>query len=281
MKKIRSRPGDETFRKLRDSCFTAFEFVFELKLLNMKIDNCSADRLRNAELVSLCNEVVEIVKPFDWAAANVLGLFTQTETNIAKFVAHLNQQKTVSETHEVEIADLGFNNAWRAYKYMCMAFELDADDAKRKAAQRLIEHTKLHGYNLHLNSYSEQNARAKMFLEDCNNLPEVAADIRILGIKDFVDQVQKALNTLLEALANRKEKVVSEKRNNDTKLLRKQVQESLDNLFKYIEAMSAVATDEVFDVMIKKINDSIQKLDLSYKLRSTRKPETTEEIEVN
>jgi len=244
----------------------------------MDVDNLNVGRLRNAEFVSLGNDVLEITKSYDWTKSNVLGFFTKLETSVGNFKAHLNKLSTVTETEGIAKADVKFNNAWRAFKFICKSYELHPNKAKREAAKTMIELSKTHGYNLHNENYQEQNASAKMFLIDCFNKAEVKMAIETLAIQESLDNIEISLNTLMLAIKNRKNKWVNEKRDDNTKLLRQKLAMSLESMFKYIEAMSVIEPGGELDDLIKKINESIQKLELSIKLRKTH---NTEEIEQN
>jgi len=244
----------------------------------MDVDNFNVSRLRNAEFVSLGNDVLEITKSYDWAKSNVIGFYTKLETSVGNFKLHLNKLNTVTETEEVAKADVAFNNAWRAFKYICKSYELHHDKVKQEAAKRLIEVCKTHGYNLHNESYQEQNASAKMFIIDCFNKAEVKKAIETLAIQESLDNIELSLDTLIMAIKTRKNKWVNERRDENTKLLRQKLATSLGSMFKYIEAMSVIAPGGELDNIIKKINESIRKLELSVKMRKTH---NTEEIEQN
>jgi len=244
----------------------------------MQIDSINESRLRNAEFVSLGDDVLKITKVYDWAKYNVVGFYTKVETAAGNLKGHLNKLNTVSETQAIDAADAMFNNAWRAFKYMCKAYELHPDEAKREAAISLIVLSKTHGYNLHNESYPVQIASAKMFLADCMNKPEAKAAIESLAIQENIEHIETALNNLVTDIETRKSKFVNEKRDDNTKLLRQKLSISLESIFKYIEAMSVLTPGSELDYMIKEINASIQKLDFAVKMRTTHK---SEEIKQN
>ena len=244
----------------------------------MKIENFSTTRLRNAELVSLAKDVLGITKAYDWAGLNVLGIYTSLETSLNVFVDHLNKLGTVKETNDVEAKDELFNNAWRAFKYFCIACELHPNKTNHEAAVVLIELSRTHGYNLHQEGYQAQIAKAQMFLNDCDTLEEAKKAILDSGAKEYLDNVKDALTALVEAITNRKNKSVSEKRDVDTKELRVIVYQALDKIFKYIEVMADITPEASLSEMGKKINESIQKLEISQKLRSTRNLEVNEQM---
>ncbi|MGZ2370686.1 DUF6261 family protein [Ancylomarina sp. YFZ004] len=243
----------------------------------MQIDSFNEARLRNAEFVSLGDHVLKITKAYDWSKFNVLGFYTKVETTVGNLKTHLNKLSTVSETHSVEIADAAFNNAWRAFKFVCKALELHPDADKREAAKTLIELSKTHGYNLHNEGYPVQNASARMFLSDCMNKEEAKAAIKTLAIQENIDQIESALNILVSAIETRKSKFVSEKRDDNTKFLRQKLSVSLDSMFMYLVSMSALEPGGELDKIIKEINESIQKLEISIKMRTTHKTEETEQ----
>lgn len=148
----------------------------------MQIDSINEAILRNAEFVSLGDDVLKITKVYDWTTYNVVGFYNKVETAAGNLKAHLNKLTTVSETQAIDAADVIFNNAWRAFKYMCKAYEIHPNEAKREAAINLIVLSKTHGYNLHNESYPVQIASAKMFLADCMNKADAKAAIETLTI---------------------------------------------------------------------------------------------------
>ncbi|MBN2598188.1 DUF6261 family protein [Labilibaculum sp.] len=245
----------------------------------MKIEGFSKSRFRNAEFVSLGNDVISITKSYDWVGLGIPGFYTRVDASLNNLVVQLNKLNTITETAGAGLADKHFNNAWRALKYICLCYELHPDKKMHKAAEVLINLSKTHGYNLHQESLQEQNAKAKMFLADCENVEEAKLAIQQLGIKEIVDNVQIALDALVLILDERNSKNADQKRENETKLFRRNLAESLDGMFKYLEAMSGLTAGSELDIMIKKINECILKLELSQKIRSNRKSEELSETE--
>ncbi|BAX82530.1 DUF6261 family protein [Labilibaculum antarcticum] len=245
----------------------------------MKIEGFSESRFRNAEFVSLGYDVLKITKGYDWVGLGIPGFYIGVETGLGNLVGQLNKLSTVSETAGAELADKYFNNAWRAFKLICLCYELHPDEEKRTAAGVLINLSKTHGYNLHQESWQEQNAKGKMFLADCETIPEAKAAIEKLGIKEIVDNVRVAMEALIESIDERSDKNADQKRENDTKLFRNNLAESLDGMFKYMESMSSISAGGDLDSIIKKINESILKLEMSQKMRGSRKSEELSEKE--
>lgn len=245
----------------------------------MKIEGFSKSRFRNAEFVSLGNDVISITKSYDWVGLSIPGFYTRVETRLNNLVTQLNKQNTVPETAGADLADRHFNNAWRAFKYICLCYELHPDEEMRTAAFVLINLSKTHGYNLHQESAQEQNAKAKMFLADCETIAEAKAAIAKLGIEEIINNVYVALDALVLILGERNSKNADQKRENETKLFRQKLGESMSGMFKYMESMSGLAPGGELDVMIKKINESILKLETSQKMRGNRKPDEPGEEE--
>lgn len=243
----------------------------------MKINAFNTSRFRNAEFDSLGTDVLKITKDFDWAGLQVGGFYTNVSTAVQNFEDQLNKMNTVPETMRVEKADLFFNNSWRAFKIVCKAYLLSPSAEKRMAAKVLINLSKIHGYNMHTESYQEQNAKAKMFLADCESIDEVKEAILTMGIQEFISNVQDALNMITLNIGNRKSKSSKQISNNDTKMLRQKLDLALDGMFKYMESMSGLVVDSPFDVMIKNINESIQKIETIHKTRDSRNTEEASE----
>lgn len=245
----------------------------------MKINSFNTARFRNAEIVSVTADVLNFVSGYDWVGLKVEGFYTQTTTSLKKLEDHLNKFNTVSETLQVEENDLLFNNSWRALKYFCNALALNPDEAKRNAANVLINLSKIHGYNLHMESYQEQNAKAKMFLDHCDGVVEVKEAIELIGADPFISNQKVALDALNLSLENRNDKTVKEVRDTDTKMLRKELMASLEQMLKYLEAMSGLVSEGPLNAMIKNINESIQKVEVLHKTRSTRSTEQLTELQ--
>tara|TARA_R110001583_G_scaffold4430_7_gene25698 strand:- start:6639 stop:7379 length:741 start_codon:yes stop_codon:yes gene_type:complete len=246
----------------------------------MKITTFYSKRLRNAELLSLTNDVLNITKPFDWETANVLNLPTWvTESNV-EFKNHLNKLGTVNETQAVKIADDAFNNSWRALKYVIKACLLSPIAEDRTNAAILDELINSHGLNLHNESYQVQNATAKLFLNDCVNKPEIKAAITAVSLDRYITNIQTALEVLLAAIAMRKDKKVSELNDSEIHEIRIRLTDNLIKMFKYLEVMSEISPGGDLDTMIKQINLSIQKIETAIKKR-THKSQELEEVEIS
>ncbi len=245
----------------------------------MKINSFNVARFRNAEMVSLTTELLHFASSYDWIGSKVEGFYTLVAMSLKELEDHLNKFNTVSETLQVEGNDLLFNNSWRAFKLFCKALALNPDAEKRKAANVLINLSKIHGYNLHTESYQEQNAKAKMFLSDCDGIPEVKAAIELIGADPYINNQKNALDALNLSLENRNSRMVKEVRDTDTKMLRKELMENLEQMLKYLEVMSGLEVEGPITTMIKNINESIQKIEVLHKTRSTRSTENHAELQ--
>ena len=242
----------------------------------MKILKFNPARLRNAEHLSLTNDVLNITQPFDWAAANVLSLQTWVKDSHEALQNQLNKLGTVNETQIVRIADNIFNDSWRALKYVVKACLLSPILVDRKNAAIISELINSHGTNLHSESYQVQNATVKLLLDDCENTPGIKAAILALNLGTYIANIQIALDTLLVAIDSRKDKKVSELSDNETREMRNRLTDNLIKMFKYLEVMSDITPDGDLDTMIKQINVSIQKIETSVKMRLHKSSELEE-----
>ncbi|MGZ2370477.1 DUF6261 family protein [Ancylomarina sp. YFZ004] len=242
----------------------------------MKIIKFYSKRLRNAEQLSLTNDVLNITHSYDWAGVNVLKLQTWVQESNVEFKNQLNKLNTVNETQAVKIADNAFNDSWRALKYVLKACLLSPVAAERINAAILNELINTHVVNLHNESYQVQNATAKLFLNDCANKPEIKAAITTIKLDSYITNIQTALDTLLAAIALRKDKKVNELNDNQTREIRTRLTDNLINMFKYLEVMSDISPGGDLDNMIKQINVSIQKIETAVKMRSHKSSELEE-----
>lgn len=242
----------------------------------MKILTYYSSRLRNAEYISLSNDVIQITKTYDWSAANVLNLLTWVQDSNTELKVQVNKLGTVNETHNIKRADNHFNDAWRAIKLITKAHLLSPVEAERGSAAIVSELINSHGANLHKESYQVQNATARLFLNDCANEVEIKAAIDMLKLQPFVGNVEFALTTVVAAIAHRKDKKVSELTENETREIRIGLNANLNKMFRYMEVMSDVVPGGPFDNMIKQINMSIQKIETAIKKRTNKSPELEE-----
>jgi hypothetical protein len=246
----------------------------------MEITRYYSKRLRNAELLSLSNDVLNITKPYGWAAANVLNLQTWVQESNTGLKNQLNKLGTVNETQAVKIADDSFNDSWRALKYVIKALLLSPSESKRANAAIISELINTHGSNLHNESYQVQNATSKLFLNDCANKPEIKAAIAVTKLNSYILNIEVAIDTLLAAIALRKDKKVSELNDNETREIRNRLTDNLIKMFKYLEVMSDISPGGDLDTMIKEINMSIHKIEIAIKKRSNKSIEI-EEVEIS
>ena len=242
----------------------------------MKVFTFNAIRLKNAEHLSLSNDVLAITKDYDWASSNVQNLRTWVEDSNTEFKNQLNKQGTVNETQAVKVADDAFSDSWRALKYVIKACLLSPIAVERANAAILNEQINTHGRNLHNESYQVQNATAKLFLNDCANKPEIKAAITAVKLDDYITNVEIALEALLAAIAFRKNKKASELNENKTREIRYRLTDNLIKMFKYLEVMSEISPGGDFDNMIKEINLSIQKIETAVKKRRNKSSELEE-----
>ncbi|WP_372642166.1 DUF6261 family protein [Ancylomarina sp.] len=258
-------------------------YNLDLLLINtyvMIITKFYSKRLRNAELLSLSNDVLTITNSYDWTVANVLNLQTWVQESNTEFKNQLNKLGTVNETQAVKIADDAFNDSWRALKYVVKACMLSPVAAERASAAILNELINTHGSNLHNESYQVQNATAKLFLNDCANKPEIKAALTAIKLDVYIANMQTSLDVLFAAIALRKDKKVSELNDNETHEIRIRLTDNLIKMFKYLEVMSDISPGGDLDTMIKQINLSIQKIEIAIKKR-TNKSQELEEVEIS
>ncbi len=176
----------------------------------------------------------------------------------------------------MRLADIAFNDSWRALKYVVKACLLSPVDMKRKNAVILHEFIHSYGTNLHNESYQVQNATVKLFLYDCAKKPEIKAAVSVLKLNSFILNIEVAIDTLLAAIALSQNKKVSEISEDETRDIRNRLTVNLIKMFKYLEVMSEITPDGDFDTMIKQINESIQKIETSVKKRTNKGPELEE-----
>jgi hypothetical protein len=245
----------------------------------MKINAFNASRFRNAEFISLVTDVLNVAREYDWVGLQVEGFYTKTKGSLKKMEDHLNKFNTVPETIIVDENDFLFNNSWWAFKFFCNALALNPDMEKSKAANLLINLSKIHGYNLHTESHQEQNAKAKMFLADCDGVDEVKEAIELIGANPFITNIKIALDALVLSIDYRNGKSAKELRDTDTKVLRVALTEHLDQMLKYMEAMSGLAQEGPLIGMIKNINERIQKIEVLHKTRLTRSADQADELQ--
>lgn len=242
----------------------------------MKISKFNSARLRNAEHISLANDVLNVTRAYDWVGANVLNLQTWVQESNTELQEQLNKLGTVNETHVVKLADDAFNDSWRALKYVVKACLLSPRDSDCKNAAIISELINSHGVNLHREGYPVQNATVKLFLKDCASNPEIKGAISVLKLNSFILNIEVAIDTLLAAIAVRKNKKVSEINEDETREIRNRLTANLIKMFKYLEVMSEITPGGELDIMIKQINESIHKIEIALKKRANKNHELEE-----
>jgi len=245
----------------------------------MKFNTFNYSKFRNAECISLSNDVIQITKTYDWEKANVINLFTWLQDSNAELKNQVNKLGTVNETHEVKQADDRFNDAWRAIKLITKAFLLSPVKTERESAAVVRELINSHGAYLYKESYHIQNVTAKLFLNDCIRKPEVKLALETLRFQNFVGNIELAHTALLNAISHRKDKKVSELNDKETRVIRNRLNANLNRIFRYMEVMSDVAPGGPLETMIKEINESILKIETAIKIR-THKFQEVEETEI-
>lgn len=90
----------------------------------MKLLKYNSSRLRNAEQISLANDVLDIIRPYDWAASNVLSLQTWIQESNTELQKQLNKEGTVNETQVVRLADVAFNDS-ASLKIRCKSLSIE------------------------------------------------------------------------------------------------------------------------------------------------------------
>jgi len=244
----------------------------------MKTESFIVSRFRNAELISLGNDVGKICGTFDWATSNVEPLFTNVVNSVSALKAYVNRLSTVNETQEITDLDLLFNNAWRAAKFQCKVYALSPDEDEQNSAHVINELFNSHGRNLHTESLAIQNTNARLFVKDCEDKEEAKTAILKTNFQILIDRIKLYLDNLDTAISTRSKKAANELRDNSAKELRNKLNEDLLSLFKYLEVMSDVMKNTEFTDMIKLINTSIQKIEKSIALRSNH-TQTSEDAE--
>jgi len=234
------------------------------------VENYSFSTFRNAECISLGDDVISITREYDWAAANATGLNANLVTSLSQFKSHVNRLNTTDETKAIETSDLAFNNAWRAGKYYIKAKQLSPVPEEVEAANKIAALLKANGWNLHLVSYQQQNANAEIMLGDLETKADMVEASATINFTPYAEHIKGAVTNLKNAIEARRNKAISESSPNTSKELRRKLADSLSDVFDYLNIMSKISPRGPFRAMIELINDSIRRIELSITLSSVK-----------
>jgi len=249
----------------------------------MNVENYNEPHFKNSEFINHTEAVLDAIIRHDWEGTPVAGIRGMITEKLQTLKFQVNKESTSVLTGKIEDNDTLFDKSHKAIKAQIRVFELSPIEEEVRAALVFKNLVKAHGWNLHKESYSVELANGAMLFSDMESIPEVKdAIVTLTGMDVLIQRSKLALQALKESIELRRQKEVSLENTVETKELRKEINDLLNAIYKYLEVMSEFMRGATtYQTMIANINNSISKIETAIKLRGKRSEEEVEEIQEN
>jgi len=249
----------------------------------MKVENYSEVEFKNSDFINHTEAVLDVADTPILENSPVPSICATIKEKLTGLKLQVNKEGTSVLTGKIADNDTLFDKSHKAIKAQIKVFELSPIEEEVRAALVFKNLVKAHGWNLHNESYSVELANGAMLFSDMESIPEVKdAIVTLVGMDVLIQRSKLALQALKDSIALRKQKELSLENTVETKELRKEINDLLKSIYKYVEVMSEFGLGgSKFGEIIASINNSITKIETSIKLRGKRSEEEVEEIQEN
>ncbi len=236
----------------------------------MKVKKFSLAKFRNAEVISFCNNIINITSGYDWENLGAQSFRSDMIETTKDLEIQINRLSTVNETKSITNASSTFAAIFRMIRHFLKGYELSTIPEEKKAAKQIIDLFRAHNWDLHRENYKIQCVVAEVLLDDCQKEQLIKEAIETLNLGQFIDRMSESVKALDESIQVRKAKQINLKTDNNTKAIRDRIYQQLSALFNYLDAMSTISGYDDIKNMIRQINLSIGEIKTSILLRTYR-----------
>ena len=215
-------------------------------------------KLRNDEHVQFNNDLLRIYEENDPAALKIEtqynNLLAGTRKTEDAYLQTRASELTKKITAEDEIRDKLITGIEQGAVFYTYHFNLEYAEA----GSLLLQQIKKYGTAVARMNYQAETAALNDFIDNAKNNDKLKAAITLLGLNQWIDKLEESNNRFNDLYIGRiKEK--AEKPDLNLKELRKQTAEQYKELIKHTEANALINPSQLYDTLIKQVNNLIDK----------------------
>ena len=232
--------------------------------------------LWNDEVYNLSNGIKSVTANYTGEGQPLTPVIERHNTAHQKLDTAMMQTQGSALTDKIAEADEAQDERFLALRNYIEANSHRPDNALVDAAERLMLVIRNYGWRLYDTSYSEQTSRMGNLIGDLENDAQCTADINTLNASEWLSEMKTAYNHFVDLVEQRRAESTG-KPDFNTGEARKEVKESLNDMFDFIEVMHKVNPDGPYKQLADEINpiiDEIMQIARSRQTRSENEGET-------
>ncbi len=207
-------------------------YTFAVSFLNAIIDS----NINNAVLIRLRDSMKERLNELE------NSMYKATTSSITK---------TVSANDNL------FNNSFRSLKYILKGYALSKNVRKREAANELISLIERHGWDMHKESYSIQNAKANNLINDLDSA-EAIQHIATLSVENQVEEIKADIKNLEHSIKERDSYITGNNGRKSDEIM-KDIKRIIKQVNTFITSKVTVEEDTSWNPIMLSINQIIDR----------------------
>lgn len=230
-------------------------------------------RLTNNEHFELNTEVKDVIEK---VTPVVLGIEPKYPGYL---LSYNNEDKAINVirnnpfTQKVDEDDASRDEVFAGLRDMIKANLRHFVAEKREAAGRIMRILDHYG-NVAVKSYDEETVDIRSMIKEFRG--EYAADIALLGLVEWVNELER-LNDAFVATIKRRDEYDASKTGLRMVQVRKEVDENLKSLLRTIEVLADLNPSETYSAFFTQVNVILDKYNKKVTVRKGRKSDTVEE----
>lgn len=222
--------------------------------------------LRNDEVYNLSKGIFDLSPEYSGEGQPLQPFILRHNAAYQKLNSALMQEQGSVLTSKIGEADDHQDDIYLGFRHYVEAYTHSPDQAKRDAAERLMNKIRTYGYSMQDASFSEQHSRMGNLLDDLNNDAQAMADITTIGAGDWKTALDSAYSSFVTLREQRRDEELG-KPEITTLEARKEVKKALNDLFNFADAMVVIEPEGPYQPFANEVNLIIDEIMRNVRMR--------------
>lgn len=240
------------------------------------IDKIKAPKLRISESVQFFSDVLAVCKNSNPADLNIQKPWTALDNSLKLLGQSFKKEQASVFTAELIALDQRRDHGIICLRKLADGYTNHHVVEKQQAARKLLIVIDKYGRNISKMNYQAETSVLENLVNDLKSNADNAAAVKLLGLDDTVTEIKAANDMFNSTYLDR----VSDEASKDLTAAGALVQECRQHynmLVKHIEANAILNPSEVYEALISKLNNLIEKFNTLLALRGARNSNETVE----
>ena len=228
------------------------------------------NRWRSDEQSSYGTQVYTIINTAGIEDSGMAGFTATLGTANNELLGCMHKLKSSSFTDLIAEADEKRDNAFLGFRYYVEACCYHINPEWVAAARYIETVIRTHGWSLHRKGYDVQSAILGSFNREMDENSEAVNALNTINAMSWYEPL-KQFNVEFENLVTQRNEQEAEKSTKPSSEYYKAVQQSLDNLFQYIDIMNKMKPEGPYLELVRKLNEVTENFEIKVQARETRR----------